>query len=56
MSNVRTDTVTVKFSSTPESFDEFYEEVLRLCPDVAEDKQELQKSLVKKKKLSLWWD
>jgi len=50
------DSLAISFSSIPEELEDFFQEVLKLCPDAAESERELLKELEKNRKLFLWWD
>ena len=57
VSDVRPDGVTLEFSTQPAPFDAFYEELLKLCPDIGEeDEEDLEEELADSHQLILWWD
>ena len=56
VSDAKADSLAVNFLSLPENLDDFFREILNLCPDASENERELLKELTKNKKLFLWWD
>lgn len=46
----------IQFSAVPDNLDDFYGEIVNLCPDAAEHKRALLKELAENRKLFLWWD
>lgn len=56
VTDAKGNSLTIEFSSLPKSLDDFYREVLVLCPDAAGNERVLLQQLRKSKQLSLWWD
>lgn len=56
VSDASGDSLAISFSSLPENFEEFFQEVLDLCPDASEGERELIKKMKKNRTLFLWWD
>lgn len=50
------DRLSVRFASLPEKLDDFFGEILKLCPEASDYKRDLLKELANNKTLSLWWD
>ena len=54
--DARADSLTLTFSSLPDSLDDLLREILEMCPDASEGERELLEELEKTKNLSLGWD
>ena len=50
------DRLSIRFASLPEKLDDFFQEILRLCPEASDYERDLLKELANNKTLSLWWD